>query len=375
MELESISNQIFRKHLVDGIIEEGTEIGISIDQTLTQDATGTLTYMFLEAIGVKAVKSRLSVSYIDHNVLQTDSISGDDHIYLQTVASKFGVILSKAGNGICHSLHVDRFARPGCTLIGSDSHTPTSGALGMVAFGAGGLDVAAAMSGEPYYFTMPSIVGVKLTGRLPPWVSAKDIILSLLQLTGVKGGKGRIFEYFGDGVSNLTVPERATIANMGTETGATTSIFPSDEKTLSFLKRHGRQDEWIALPSPSAEVYQDLIEINLSTLEPLIATPHSPGNIVEVRTLNGLQINQVCIGSCTNSSYQDLMRVAKILKGNHVHPNVSLTISPGSNQVLRALLDNGALHDLLSAGARILECACGPCIGMGQAPPLSRCIS
>ncbi len=366
---KSISERIIEAHLVEGKMEAGEEIAIRIDQTLTQDATGTLVYMFFEAMDVPRVRTGLSVSYIDHNTLQTDSRNADDHLYLQTVASKYGVILSKAGNGICHSVHLERFARPGWTLIGSDSHTPTSGALGMIAIGAGGLDVATVMTGEPYYFRMPEIVGVKLEGKRPPWVSAKDIILHLLRTMGVKGGVGKSLEYFGDGVRGLTVPERATITNMGTETGATTSIFPSDEEALKYLRQQGREKEWIALPPPEEEVYGEVIEVDLSSLEPLIAMPHSPGNVVEVRELEGLKVDQVCIGSCTNSSYRDLMTVAAMLRGKRVHPDVSLVVSPGSRQVLRALIENGALSDLISAGARILECACGPCIGMGQAPP------
>ncbi|RJS82444.1 aconitate hydratase [Candidatus Bathyarchaeota archaeon] len=365
----NVSCKIIEDHLVEGKPEPGNEVSIKIDQTLTQDATGTLVYMFLEAIGIEKVKTRLSVSYVDHNTLQTDSRSADSHRYLQTVASKLGVIFSKPGNGICHRIHLERFARPGWTLLGSDSHTPTAGAVGMLAIGAGGIDLAAVMSGEPYRMKMPEILGVRLTGRLAPWVSAKDVALSLLGEIGVKGGLGKILEYFGEGVDHLTVPERATIANMGTETGATSSVFPSDEETYRWLKMQGREEEWINLPTPERSEYDDIVEIDLSKLEPMIALPHSPGNVVKVSEVEGLEVQQVCIGSCTNSSYRDLAVAASILRGKKVHPNVDLTVSPGSRQVLRAIAKSGVLADLIAAGARILECACGPCIGMGQAPP------
>ncbi len=365
---ETISERIIRKHLVEGKVETGEEIAISIDQTLTQDATGTLVYMLFEAIGVPKVKTKQSVSYVDHNMLQTDAITGDDHNYLQTAAAKFGVSFSKAGNGICHSVHLERFAQPGWTLLGSDSHTPTAGGVGSLAIGAGGLDVAAAMSGEPYYLRMPEIVGVKLLGKKSAWVSAKDIMLAVLRILGVKGGFGKILEYFGEGAERLTVPERATITNMGAETGATSSIFPSDKETLEYLRSYEREDDWLKLEPSNEDAYADVIEVEVSNLEPLAARPHSPGNVTEVKAIEGIKVNQVCIGSCTNSSYTDLMKVATMLKGKHVHPNVSLVISPGSRTVLMALTENGALSDLISAGARILECACGPCIGMGQAP-------
>lgn len=364
-----MSERIIREHLIEGKVEVGEEIAITIDQVLTQDATGTLVYMFFEALGTPKTKTKLSVSYIDHNTLQTESINADDHRYLQTTAAKYGVVHSKAGDGICHSVHLERFARPGWALLGSDSHTPTAGAVGMLAIGAGGLDVAAVMGGEPYYMRMPEIVGVKLLGDKPSWVSAKDIALSVLRVLSVKGGLGKILEYFGNGVGGLTVSERATITNMGTETGVTSSIFSSDEETLRHLKSYGRENDWLRIESPSEDVYSGIVEIEVSSLEPLAARPHSPDNVVEVREIEGIRVNQVCIGSCTSSSYSDLMKVASILKGRHVHPNVSLVISPGSKTVLEALAENGALSDLISAGARILECACGPCIGMGQAPP------
>lgn len=355
--------------MVEGELKTGEEIGIRVDQTLTQDATGTMSYLQFEALQIPRVKTKLSVSYIDHNTLQTGFRNADDHLYLQSVASKYGILLSRAGNGICHQVHLERFARPGCTLIGSDSHTTTAGGAGMIAIGVGGLDVAVVMGGGTFYFEMPKVAGVKLTGALQPWVSAKDIILELLRRVGVKGGVGKIFEYFGDGVKSLTVPERATTTNMSTETGATTSIFPSDEVTKRWLESQQRGDEWIELePSPNVE-YDEVFEINLVELEPLVAKPHSPGNVCTVKELEGMKVNQVAIGSCTNSSYKDLMTVASILKGKKVHPDVSLVISPGSRQVLKAICKNGALADIISAGARVLELACGPCIGMGQAPP------
>ena len=315
------------------------------------------------------MKTKLSVSYIDHNTLQADCTNADDHLYLQTVASKYGIYLSKAGNGICHSIHLERFAKPGWTLLGSDSHTPTAGAMGMIAVGSGGLDVASVMAGEPYYMPMPEIVGAKLEGRRPPWVSAKDVVLSLLGLKGVKGALGKILEYFGDGLGDLTVPERATISNMGAETGATTSVFPSDKRTLSYLRGQGGEEEWIRLQTPRNPEYDELVGINLSDLEPMVAMPHSPGNVVKVSEAEGVKVHQVCIGGCTNSSYKDLATVAAILRGKKVHPDVSLVISPGSRQVLKALTKNGFSEDLIVAGARILECSCGPCIGVGQAPP------
>lgn len=365
----NVSEKIIGEHIVSGRLEPDSEIAIKIDQTLTQDATGTLVYMYLEAIKLNRVRTKQSVSYIDHNTLQTDPLSSDSHLYLQTVASKLGVILSKPGNGICHRVHLERFARPGWTLIGSDSHTPTAGAVGMLAIGAGGLDVAAVMCGEPYYMRMPEILGVKLTGSLPPWVSAKDVILWLLGEIGVKGALGKILEYYGEGVRNLTVPERATIANMGTENGATSSVFPSDRETLNWLRSQGREDEWREMPTPREPEYDGKIEINMSELEPMIALPHSPEKVAKVSDVEGIDVQQVCIGSCTNSSYRDLAVAASILRGRKVHPNVSLTISPGSRQVLKAIAKSGILADLIAAGARVLECSCGPCIGMGQAPP------
>ncbi len=365
----TVAYKILEKHLVKGKLIPGEEIGIKIDQTLTQDATGTMAYLQFEAMGVKRVKTELSVSYIDHNMLQTDFRNPDDHKYLMSVAKRYGIYLSKPGNGICHQVHVERFAVPGKTLIGSDSHTPTSGGVGMIAIGAGGLDVAAAMAGEPFFIKMPKIVGVKLTGKMPPWVTAKDIILELLRRLTVKGGLGKIFEYFGEGIKELSVPERATITNMGAELGATTSIFPSDEITREYLKAQGREKDWVEiLPDPDAE-YDEIIEIDLSKLEPLIAQPHSPDNVVPVREIEGIKVDQVVIGSCTNSSFVDLMRTAKMLEGKRVHPDVIFAVAPGSKQALELITQNGALLNFLKAGARILETACGPCIGMGYAPP------
>jgi len=362
----NVAEKIFEKHVVE---EKENEIGIKIDQTLTQDATGTMAYLQFEALDIPKVKTELSVSYVDHNTLQTDFKNPDDHAYLQSVASKYGVILSKAGNGICHQVHLERFARPGKTLLGSDSHTPTAGGAGSLAIGAGGLDVAIAMAGGAFYLKKPIIVGVKLTGKLPPMVAAKDVILEVLRRIGVKGGVNKVLEYYGEGVKSLSVPERATITNMGAETGATSSIFPSDKVTKAFLKSQGRETQWIELKPDSDAKYDESIEIDLSKLEPLIAKPHSPGNVVTVKELEGMPIQQVAIGSCTNSSYKDLMNAAGILKGKKVHPNVSLVISPGSKTVFNEIAKNGALADLIASGARILECTCGPCIGQGQAPP------
>ncbi len=365
----TVAYKILQSHLVSGRLIPGEEMAIKIDQTLTQDATGTMAYLQFEAMGVDRVKTELSVSYIDHNMLQTDFKNPDDHKYLMSVAKCYGIWLSKPGNGICHQVHVERFAKPGKTLLGSDSHTPTSGGVGMIAIGAGGLDVAAAMAGEPFYLKMPKIVGVKLTGKLPPWVSAKDIILELLRRLTVKGGVGKIFEYFGEGIKELSVPERATITNMGAELGATTSIFPSDEITRAFLKAQGREQDWVELlPDPDAE-YDEVIEINLSELEPLIACPHSPDNVVPVREVEGIKVDQVVIGSCTNSSFVDLTRAGKLLEGKRVHPDVVFAVAPGSKQALELITQNGILLNFLKAGARILESACGPCIGMGYAPP------
>ncbi len=365
----TVAYKILKEHLVSGKLIPGEEIAIRIDQTLTQDATGTMAYLQFEAMGVDRVKTELSVSYIDHNMLQTDFKNPDDHKYLMSIAKRYGIWLSKPGNGICHQVHVERFAKPGKTLLGSDSHTPTSGGVGMIAIGAGGLDVAAAMAGEPFYLKMPKIVGVKLTGKLPPWVTAKDIILELLRRLTVKGGVGKIFEYFGEGIKELSVPERATITNMGAELGATTSIFPSDEITRAYLKAQGREEDWIELlPDPDAE-YDEVIEINLSELEPLIACPHSPDNVVPVREIEGIKVDQVVIGSCTNSSFVDLTRAGLMLRGRKVHPDVIFAIAPGSKQALEFITQEGILLDFLKAGARILESACGPCIGMGYAPP------
>ena len=365
---ETLVQKILEEHIVEGSFEKGAEVGLRVDQTLTQDSTGTLAYLQFEALGIPRVKTKLSVSYIDHNTLQTDCRNADDHRYLQSVAQKYGVILSKAGNGICHQVHLERFARPGWTLLGSDSHTSTAGGIGMIAIGAGGLDVAVAMGGGPYYIRVPRIFGIRLVGELPPLVSAKDVVLEVLRRIGVKGGVGKILEYCGPGVEALTVPERATIANMGAETGATASIFPSDELTHRFLEAQGRADQWIGLKADGDAAYDEAMDIDLSTLEPLVAKPHSPENVVPVAEVEGLSVDQVCIGSCTNSSYQDLMTVASILRGRKVNSEVSLAISPGSRQVLEMLAQNGALADIVKAGARILEASCGPCIGMGQAP-------
>jgi Aconitase A len=365
----TVAYKILESHLVSGKLIPGEEIAIKIDQTLTQDATGTMAYLQFEAMGVDRVKTELSVSYIDHNMLQTDYKNPDDHKYLMSVAKRYGIWLSKPGNGICHQVHLERFAKPGKTLLGSDSHTPTSGGIGMIAIGAGGLEVASAMAGEPFYMRMPKIVGVHLKGKLPDWVTAKDIILELLRRLTVKGGVGKIFEYFGEGVKELSVPERATITNMGAELGAATSIFPSDEITRAYLKAQGREEDWIELlPDPDAE-YDEIIEIDLSQLEPLIACPHSPDNVVPVREVEGIKVDQVVIGSCTNSSFVDLTRAAKILEGRKVHPDVIFAVAPGSKQALELITQNGALLTFLKAGARILESACGPCIGMGFAPP------
>jgi aconitate hydratase len=365
----SVARKIIDEHLVEGEPVVGNEIAIRIDQTLTQDATGTMVCLEFEAMGVKRVRTKLSVSYVDHNMLQLGYENADDHRFLQTFAAKYGIYFSRPGNGICHQVHLERFAVPGETLLGSDSHTPTCGGLGMLAIGAGGLDVALAMAGEPFRFIMPKVVLVKLRGRLPKWVSAKDVILELLRRLTVKGGVGRLFEYGGEGVVSLSVPERATIANMGTELGATTSIFPSDEQALSFLRSQGREEAWREIRSDHDAEYDEQIEIDLCSLEPLLACPSSPDNVKPVSELEGLPVDQVCIGSCTNSSYRDLMTVASILRGRRVHPKVSVVLSPGSRQVLLMLASSGALYDLLSAGVRLLECACGPCIGMGQAPP------
>ncbi|MGI6371988.1 MAG: aconitate hydratase [Caldicoprobacterales bacterium] len=365
---KNIVQKIIESHLVSGEMIPGQEIAIRIDQTLTQDSTGTMAYLQFEAMGVPRVKTKKSVAYIDHNTLQAGFENADDHKYIQTIASKHGIYFSRPGNGICHQVHLERFSRPGWTLLGSDSHTPTCGGAGMLAIGAGGLDVAVAMAGGPYYLTMPKVCRVVLKGRLRPWVAAKDIILEVLRILTVKGGVGKVMEYAGEGVATLTVPERATITNMGAELGATTSIFPSDEETRKFFKAQGREDEWVELKADEDALYDEEIVIDLSTLEPLVAQPHSPDAVDTVANVGGIKVDQVAIGSCTNSSYLDLMKVAGILKGKTVHPDVSLVIAPGSKQVYSMLAKNGALADMIDAGARILESACGPCIGMGQAP-------
>ncbi len=364
----TIGQKLIKSHLVSGEMIPGTEIGLKIDQTLTQDATGTMAYLEFEAMGVERVRTELSVSYIDHNTLQNGFENADDHRFIQSVAKKRGLLFSKPGNGICHQLHLERFGKPGKTLIGSDSHTPTGGGIGMLASGAGGLDVAVAMGGGTYYTTMPKMTLVRLSGKLSPWVGAKDVILEVLRIMSVKGGVGKIIEYGGEGVKTLSVPERATITNMGAELGATTSVFPSDEITKSFLKAQGREEDWSELKSDDDAVYDEIIDIDLSKLAPMAAMPHMPDNVKTVEEIGNIEISQVCIGSCTNSSLLDLLKVAAILKGKKVAPNVSLAISPGSTQVLNMLSLNGALSDILSAGARLLECSCGPCIGMGQSP-------
>jgi aconitate hydratase len=365
----NLAQKIIRQHLVDGEPTAGHEVGIKIDQTLTQDATGTMAYLQFEAMGIPRVKTKLSVSYVDHNMLQAGFENADDHRYLQSVAAKYGVYFSKPGNGICHQVHLERFGVPGQTLLGSDSHTPTCGGLGMLAIGAGGLDVAVAMGGGAFFMTMPKIVGVRLSGKLQPWVTGKDIILEMLRRLTVKGGVGRIMAYYGPGLKTLTVPERATVTNMGAELGATTSIFPSDEQTKAYLAAQGRAKSYRALGPDTGATYDEQIEIDLNKLEPLIAQPHSPDNVVTVREVAGLKVDQVCIGSCTNSSIRDLMVSAAMLKKKTVAPSVSMTVTPGSKQVFEMIAANGALTDIIAAGARILESACGPCIGMGQAPP------
>ncbi len=364
----TIAQKIIKEHLLEGEMKVGNEIALRIDQTLTQDATGTMAYLEFEAIGIPRVRTKLSVAYIDHNTLQSGFENADDHRYIQSVAKKYGIRFSRPGNGICHQVHLERFGVPGMTLIGSDSHTPTGGGIGMLAFGAGGLDVAVAMGGGAYYITMPKMIKVNLTGKLSPWVSAKDVSLELLRILSVKGGVGNIIEWGGEGIKTLSVPERATITNMGTELGATTSIFPSDEITQAFLKAQGRGDCYVPLASDPDAEYDRIIDIDLSTLEPLLACPHSPDNIQTAASLSGTKVDQVCIGSCTNSSLRDMLRVAAILKGKKIKDSVSLSVSPGSRQVLTMLSECGALADMIDAGARILECACGPCIGMGFSP-------
>ncbi|MCL5950281.1 MAG: aconitate hydratase [Chloroflexi bacterium] len=365
---QNLVRKIIGEHLITGKMNPGEEIAIRIDQTLTQDATGTMAYLQFEAMNIPRVKTKLSVSYVDHNMLQTGFENADDHRFLQSFAAKYGIYFSRPGNGICHQVHLERFSSPGMTLLGSDSHTPTSGGAGMLAIGAGGLDVAVAMGGGPFYLTMPRIVGVHLKGHLQPWVTSKDIILEMLRRLTVKGGVGKIFEYFGEGVADLEVPARGTVTNMGAELGATTSIFPSDENTKRYFRAQGREGMWREIGRDSDAAYDELIEIDLSTLEPLIAKPSSPDNVVPVREVEGTPVAQVCIGSCTNSSFMDLMVAANVLRGKTVMPDVSLTLTPGSKQVYTMIARDGALGDMIAAGARILESACGPCIGMGQAP-------
>ena len=364
----TLAEKILNAHIVDGEPVKGTEVGLRIDQTLTQDATGTMAYLEFEAMGVDRVKTEKSVAYIDHNTLQSGFENADDHRFIGSVCKKHGIYFSRPGNGICHQVHLERFGAPGKTLIGSDSHTPTGGGIGMIAIGAGGMDVAVAMGGGAYYITYPKIVNVKLTGKLSAWVSAKDVILEVLRRMSVKGGVGKIIEYSGEGVETLSVPERATITNMGAELGATTSVFPSDETTRKFLAAEGREDVYVPLSADEGAEYDEVIEINLSELVPLAACPHSPDNVKTCAEIGKLKIDQVCIGSCTNSSLMDMLKVAHILKGKTVHPDVSLAIAPGSKQVLNMLAENGALSIMIDAGARILESACGPCIGMGQSP-------
>ncbi|MBQ9760044.1 MAG: aconitate hydratase, partial [Clostridia bacterium] len=364
----TIAQKIIKAHLISGEMTVGSEIALRIDQTLTQDATGTMAYLEFEAMGIDRVRTERSVAYIDHNTLQSGFENADDHRFIQSIAKKHGIYFSRPGNGICHQVHLERFGIPGKTLIGSDSHTPTGGGIGMLAFGAGGLDVAVAMGGGAYYITMPKMIKVNLTGKLRPFVTAKDVSLEILRILSVKGGVGSIIEWGGEGIKTLTVPERATITNMGTELGATTSIFPSDEITRDFLRAEGREADYIPLESDADAVYDRIIDINLSELKPLIACPHMPDNVVTVESLKGTKVDQVCIGSCTNSSLMDMLKVAELLKGKTILPSVSLSISPGSKQVLALLAECGALTDILASGARVLECACGPCIGMGFSP-------
>ena len=364
----NLAEKILSNHIVEGELRKGSSIGIKIDETLTQDSTGTMAYLQLEAMGIDKVKTKRSVAFVDHNMLQQGFENADDHEFIKTVASKHGVYFSKPGNGVCHQVFLERFAVPGETLIGSDSHTPTAGAVGMLAMGAGGLDVALAMAGGAYYINVPKVCKVNVIGNFKHMVTGKDVILEVLRRLTVKGGVSRIFEYGGEGIKNLSVPQRATITNMGAELGATTSIFPSDERTLEFFKAQGRQQDWFEFKADEDAVYDEEITIDLNTLEPLAAMPHSPDNVKKVSEIGKIKVDQVAIGSCTNSSYEDLMKVAKILKGKKVHPDVSLVIAPGSRQVMEMIARNGALADIISSGARILENGCGPCIGMGQAP-------
>ena len=364
----NLAEKILSNHIVEGKLRKGSSIGIKIDETLTQDSTGTMAYLQLEAMGIDKVKTKRSVAFVDHNMLQQGFENADDHQFIKTVASKYGVYFSKPGNGVCHQVFLERFAVPGETLIGSDSHTPTAGAVGMLAMGAGGLDVALAMAGGAYYINVPKVCKVNIIGSFKPMVTGKDVVLEVLRRLTVKGGVSRIFEYGGEGIKNLSVPQRATITNMGAELGATTSIFPSDERTLEFFKAQGREEDWVEFKADEDAVYDEEITIDLNTLEPLAAMPHSPDNVKKVSEIGKIKVDQVAIGSCTNSSYEDLMKVAKILKGKKVHPDVSLVIAPGSRQVMEMIARNGALADIISSGARILENGCGPCIGMGQAP-------
>ena len=364
----TIVEKILKKHIIEGKPEKGEEVGIKIDQTLTQDATGTMAYLQFEAMKVPKIKTELSVSYVDHNTVQIGFENADDHRYLQTVAAKYGIIYSRAGNGICHQVHLERFGKPGKTLLGSDSHTPTNGGIGMIAIGAGGLDVAVAMAGGPFYITYPKIIKINLTGELKPWVSAKDVVLKVLEKFTTKGNVGCVFEYGGPGVKTLNVPARATITNMGAECGVTTSVFPSDEVTKQFLKAQDRENDWIEIKADPDAEYDEIVEINLNEIEPLAATPHSPGNISKVRDLEGIDVDQVCVGSCTNSSYRDLMTVAKIVEGKTVHPKVSFVVAPGSRQVIQNIQKDSGLQSIINSGARLAESACGFCIGNSQSP-------
>jgi aconitate hydratase len=364
----NITQKILKDHLVEGQLVPGEKIAIKIDQTLTQDATGTMAYLEFESLGIERIRTKLSVSYVDHNTLQTDFMNADDHLYLQSVAEKYGIHFSRPGNGICHQVHLERFGVPGQTALGSDSHTPTQGGLGMLAIGAGGLDVTMAMAGQPFHLNSPKVVNVVLEGKLQPWVSAKDVILEVLRKLTVKGGVGKVIEYSGPGVATLSVPDRATITNMGAELGATTSIFPSDNKTREYLKAQGREKSWKEIKPDADATYEETLKINLDKLEPMVAQPHMPDNVIEAKKLKGTKVSQVAIGSCTNSSFRDLMVVAKMLKGKTVAKGLSLFISPGSKQVYQMISENGALSDLIDSGARVLESACGPCIGMGGAP-------
>ncbi len=365
---KTITEKILATHIIQGTPEKGKEVGIKIDQTLTQDATGTMAYLQFEAMNIPKVKTDLSVSYVDHNTVQIGFENADDHKYLQSVAAKYGIVYSRAGNGICHQVHLERFGRPGKTLLGSDSHTPTGGGIGMIAIGAGGLDVAVAMAGGPFYLTYPKVIKINLTGKLRPWVAAKDVILKTLEIFSTKGNVGCVFEYGGEGVKTLSVPDRATITNMGAECGVTTSVFPSDDITKQFLKAQGREKDWIEILPDDDAVYDRIVDINLSELEPYAATPHSPGNIKKIRDIEGLDVDQVCIGSCTNSSYTDMMTVSSILQDKKVHENVSFVVAPGSKQVLENITRDGGLARLLAAGARLAESACGFCIGNSQSP-------